>query len=78
MTALLPPVDLPIPETKPLRHKWGEPVLLEHQTERTCEHCNLVKITRHEQGNCWREWRHPASKNQFAMPMTPPCRGKGK
>jgi hypothetical protein len=36
------------------RHKWGEPLRFRLKTERQCEHCDIVKVTRHEPGE--RPW----------------------
>lgn len=69
---------------KALRHHWGPPISIHasmtssncEQTERVCTACGLTKITVHPpKGIPWREWRHPSSENQFAMPQTPPCYG---
>lgn len=63
-----------------MNHKWSDPIpVLEgpngcEQTERTCVHCSLVKITVHPpRGYPWREWRHPQSAAQFPAEHTPPC-----
>lgn len=47
------------------------------RTERTCSHCQLVKITVHaaDGSRAWREWRHPASLTRFQCEHTPPCPG---
>lgn len=39
------------------RHKWGEPMRWRFKTERSCEHCDVVKVTRHEPGqHPWQEY----------------------
>lgn len=30
------------------RHRWGDPVRFQFKTERECERCGMVKVTRHE------------------------------
>ena len=54
-------------------HRWGKRVPLEHQTERTCVRCGLVKVTVHPPlGLPWREWRMPGQV-QVQLEATPPC-----
>lgn len=39
------------------RHSWSEPVRFIRKTERTCNHCGIVRVTRHEE-EIWSEfWR---------------------
>lgn len=38
-------------------HSWGDGVVFQHKTERSCGKCALVKVTRHEPGvRPWIEW----------------------
>lgn len=60
--------------TTALRHRWGEPLPLQDQTERVCANCSLVKITMHPpHGLPWRVWRH-RDGSSFTAEGTPPCR----
>lgn len=36
------------PLTRAARHRWQESFRDEHRTVRACEHCGLLKISRHE------------------------------
>lgn len=40
------------------RHRWGEPLRETHLTERVCRHCGMLKITHHDGGFPWTEFRH--------------------
>ena len=74
---MVEPEALPISKTR--KHRWGDGVPISalgrnDQTERTCIHCGMLKITVHSpQGLPWREWRHSKSPAQFACEHTPPC-----
>lgn len=72
----------PMPsEDKPSRHRWGDRKWFEGfecadgngRSERTCEHCGLVKITVHPPiGMPWRLWRTPTGM-VAQIDATPPC-----
>lgn len=70
--------------TSPRRtHKWSHPICVFgdrtvtgcEQSERTCSHCGLIKITVHPpHGIPWREWRYPDDpKVQHKGEATPLC-----
>jgi hypothetical protein len=43
--------------TTSTRHSWGEPVRFQFKTERECERCGTIKVTRHEPGVLpWQEF----------------------
>lgn len=66
------------PDVAARKHKWGDPMRLQGRTERTCAHCEIVKITMHPpHGLPWREWRHPDNPVSFQMTNTPPCLDRG-
>lgn len=54
------------------RHKWDEPIRLQHKTMRTCTICGIVKVTRHEPGVLpWLEfWR---GEQKIETDRTPAC-----
>lgn len=55
------------------RHKWGEPSRDTYRTERKCQHCDLVKVTRHEPGELpWIEFEFDGQKVDWGG-KTPPC-----
>ncbi len=57
----------------PRRHSWSEPFREPHATYRTCVHCELVRVTRHEPGELpWTEWERRGEPLQVAK-GTPPC-----
>ncbi len=69
-----------LPTAQKPEHKWSDPVSRPAginrfpQTERTCEACQLVKITVHGQGGAsWREWRKPDSPRQWRDNRAPVC-----
>lgn len=54
------------------RHRSAAPVRDEHQTDRTCTHCGLVRRTRHEPGVFpWIEWL--MNGGRLYGKRTPPC-----
>ena len=57
------------------RHRWGEPVRFEHKTERACQHCPIVKVTRHENERgrdiYWTEFF--SGLDLISRDKTPPC-----
>lgn len=58
--------------SKPLRHSWGEPVRFPYKTERTCNRCGLIKVTRHEPGEQpWLEFYRGLDK--LKVERTPAC-----
>mgnify|MGYP001562051304 FL=1 len=77
---LVPALEFP---AKPRRHSWNLDTV-KHlaavackdgngRTERTCEHCGMVKITVHYQrGLPGREWR-TRKGDLWQGQMTPPC-----
>lgn len=53
-------------------HSWGDPVRFERKTERECNNCGMIKVTRHEQ-EVWTEfWRDGVQIRQFGE-RTPVC-----
>lgn len=59
-----------------MTHKWSEPVTYPYKTERVCLRpgCTVVKVTRHEPGQSWREFWSDGEK--FNSDRTPPCTGE--
>lgn len=56
------------------RHRWGEAVVREHETDRRCVWCGLVRRTRHEGvGWPWVEWWLGGERLMEAR--TPKCEG---
>lgn len=53
------------------RHRWGEPVRFSHKSERTCIHCGMTKVTRHEGNRHWLEFWKGLEK--IGAESTPPC-----
>lgn len=55
------------------RHTWSRPIRPDHHhTFRRCWDCALMRITRHENGSHWVEWRRPGGSN-FRSERTPKC-----
>ena len=57
----------------PRRHRWGQPRRDAHRTERVCERCGLVKVTRHEPALLpWIEFERDGRRVGYGS-RTPPC-----
>lgn len=56
----------------PRRHSWGDAVYFPYKTERTCNHCGICKVTRHEPGvHPWLEFYRGLDK--LSVSKTPAC-----
>ena len=57
------------------RHRWGERVPLPNRTNRHCQRCGLVRVTRHEPNEMpWIEWWRDDAR--IRSELTPPCDGR--
>lgn len=55
-----------------MRHRWSAPSRTEHDTNRTCERCGLIRVTRHEPNALpWTEWYRDGQRVPAAK--TPAC-----
>ena len=57
---------------KSRRHTWSSPHRLEHETQRACWVCGIIKVTRHEHDLHWTEFRDGDGK-RIHCAGTPPC-----
>jgi hypothetical protein len=61
------------------RHRWGPANRPSRfKTERQCERCGVVKVTRHENVGVggeshWTEWWEPDGLARMDIDHTPPC-----
>lgn len=56
------------------RHRWGDPSRDVYRTERVCQRCGLVKVTRHEPAQLpWIEFERNGRLVGYAGGRTPPC-----
>lgn len=54
------------------RHTWSQPIRPDqHHTFRRCWDCGLMKISRHENGTHWIEWRRNGER--IHSERTPKC-----
>lgn len=53
------------------RHSWSKPARFLHKSERVCQRCGLVKVTRHEGFEHWVEWWRDGER--LHSERTPPC-----
>jgi len=54
------------------RHRWSDPYRTEHETNRSCIKCGLIRVTRHEPGHLpWSEWWRDGLKVEATA--TPAC-----
>jgi hypothetical protein len=60
-------------------HRWSEPRRLDsNNTLRTCQHCGIVRRSRHEPANDpphWTEYETAAGKRIGEIGKTPQCHG---
>ncbi len=57
-----------------MRHKWGSPFREPYRTERHCQHCAIVKVTRHEPGQLpWIEFERGGLRMVTMAGRVPPC-----
>lgn len=54
-----------------LRHKWSAPIRFRFKTERACERCGIVKVTRHDGDYPWIEFY--CGLDRIISDHTPPC-----
>jgi hypothetical protein len=53
-------------------HKWGAPVRFERKTERECQRCGMIQVTRHED-DIWTEFWKDAERVSQDGNRTPIC-----
>lgn len=60
-----------------MKHRWGPKTVFEHKTERACERCGVMKVTRseHEGGHdvYWTEFYAAGGFDRIEVPGTPVC-----
>ena len=54
------------------RHSWSDPERFPYKTERACNHCGLVKVTRHEP-EIWTEFWRDGEQVRTEGGHTPAC-----
>lgn len=59
------------------RHRWGAKVVFAHKTERVCERCRMIKVSRseHEGGRdrYWTEFYAAGGFDRIEGEATPAC-----
>jgi hypothetical protein len=56
------------------RHTWGSPFREPYRTERHCQQCGVVKVTRHEPGQLpWLEFERDGLRMVTMAGRVPPC-----
>ncbi len=60
-----------------MKHSWSQPSRPnEHETHRACEHCGIIKVTRHEPGSfSWTEFLSDTGCKLYTT-RTPECLGR--
>lgn len=60
-----------------MKHRWGSKTVFEHKTERVCDRCGLIKVTRaeHEGGHdrYWTEFYAAGGFDRIEGAGTPAC-----
>lgn len=59
------------------KHRWGDKTIFEHKTERVCDRCGMIKVSRseHEGGHpvYWTEFYAAGGMDRLEEPGTPAC-----